>query len=249
MRGEKLLVVEDDSIVGYSLKMFLEGQGLPVDVATRGDEAWELIKERHYPVVLCDINLPGMNGRGILDRIKENGIDSDLILFTGYGSVSDAVECVKNGAYDYLTKPIDNERLTATIKSALQKKKQPSVEPKNEQVEGLPFIVFQSKKMRLLIEKAKIAADTDATILISGESGTGKTLLASFIHHNSNRARQPFVEVSCGALSEGLLESELFGHLLPGLIGTKRANLKLPKKGPFFSTISIRLLRQCRLSC
>ena len=237
MDGGKLLLVEDDNIVCYSLKMFLENQGLPVDVATHGDEAWKLIKERHYPVVLSDINLPGMNGKVLLSRIKQHGIDSDLILFTGYGSVSDAVECVKKGALDYFTKPIDNGRLLAAIKGALDRKIQWNVEPKNGQAEGLPFIAFQSEKMRMLIEKARIAADTDATILIKGQSGTGKTLLASFIHHNSNRARQPFVEVSCGALSEGLLESELFGHRKGSFTGAdrdKKGKFEVAKEGTIF---------------
>jgi DNA-binding NtrC family response regulator len=212
--------------------MFLEDLNFRVDVATNGMEALERIRAGNYDLILSDINLPGMHGKDILRQIKQENIDCELILFTGYGSVSDAVECIKKGAYDYFTKPIDNERLSITVKRALERKalRDENKGLKNELVDMAVSqkIAFRSKKMELLIQKAKIAADTEATILITGESGTGKTLLAKYIHYNSQKAQQPFVEVSCGALSEGLLESELFGHRKGAFTGADR-----DKKGKF----------------
>ena len=231
MNSGRLLVVEDDKVVAVSLKMFLENLNFEVDMTANGTEAWEFIQSRSYGIVLSDINLPGLHGKEILKLIKQHGLDVELILFTGYGSVSDAVECIKRGAYDYFTKPIDNERLSLSIRHALERK---ALRDENK---GLRYeldksnshhVYFRSKLMELLVQKAGIAAETEATVLITGDSGTGKTLLAKFIHGCSKKAGQPFVEVSCGALSEGLLESELFGHRKGSFTGADR-----DKKGRF----------------
>ncbi|MGD9503863.1 MAG: sigma-54-dependent transcriptional regulator [Syntrophobacteraceae bacterium] len=221
-----LLVVEDDKLVRFSLKVLLESQGYHVDIASNGDQAWDLIRSNKYSLVLCDINLPGRDGKEILEQIKANGIESKLLLFTGYGNVTDAVDCIKNGAYDYFVKPIDDDRLIATIKRALEQKslsrKRHGRPPKASPGAN---VVFKSKAMQNLFKQATVAAQSEATILISGQSGTGKTLLAKFIHSNSVRRNDPFVEVSCGALSEGLLESELFGHKKGSFTGAIRDNI------------------------
>lgn len=221
MVGRHLLVVEDDKLVRFSLKVLLESEGFYVDVASNGDDAWNLLVSKNYSMVLCDINLPGKDGREILEQTRANGIETDLLLFTGYGNISDAVECIKNGAYDYFTKPIDNDRLIATIRRALARKGRvrskrsgsenaPACEP--FPCEACTSMRFKSKVMKDLYRNAGIAAKTEANILITGRSGTGKTMLAKLIHSQSSRRSNPFVEVSCGALSENLLESELFGH-------------------------------------
>ena len=182
MNNGPLLVVEDDKVVAVSLKMFLENLDFSVDVATSGTEAWELIQSQHYDIILSDINLPGMHGKEILRRIRQCGIEGELILFTGYGSVSDAVECIKRGAYDYFTKPIDNERLSLTIKRALERK---ALRDENKGLKheldktNSHHIYYRSKAMELLVQKAKIAAETDATVLITGKSGTGRHCLQS----------------------------------------------------------------------
>ena len=231
MNSGRLLVVEDDKVVAVSLKMFLENLNFQVDSTPNGTEAWELIQSRSYEIILSDINLPGLHGKEILNLIKQHGIDVELILFTGYGSVSDAVECIKRGAYDYFTKPIDNERLSLSIRHALERK---ALRNENKGLRheldksSSSHVYFRSKSMELLVQKAHIAAETEATVLITGDSGTGKTLLAKFIHDCSKKAGQPFVEVSCGALSEGLLESELFGHRKGSFTGADR-----DKKGRF----------------
>ncbi|MDA8307190.1 MAG: sigma-54 dependent transcriptional regulator [Deltaproteobacteria bacterium] len=231
MNSGRLLVVEDDKVVAVSLKMFLENLNFEVDAAANGTEAWELIQSRDYKIILSDINLPGLHGKEILNLIKQHGVDVELILFTGYGSVSDAVECIKRGAYDYFTKPIDNERLSLSIRHALERK---ALRDENKGLRheldksNSNHVYFRSKSMELLVQKARIAAETEATVLITGDSGTGKTLLAKFIHGCSKKAGQPFVEVSCGALSEGLLESELFGHSKGAFTGADR-----DKKGRF----------------
>ncbi len=231
LRSGRLLVVEDDKVVAVSLKMFLENLNFKVDLAANGNEAWELIQAQNYEIVLSDINLPGLHGKEILKLIKQHGMDCELILFTGYGSVRDAVECIKSGAYDYFTKPIENERLSLTIRHALERK---ALRDENKGLRheldktSANHVYFRSKAMELLVQKARIAAETEATVLITGDSGTGKTLLAKFIHDCSKKDGQPFVEVSCGALSEGLLESELFGHKKGSFTGADR-----DKKGRF----------------
>lgn len=231
MSKERILVVEDDDVVCFSLKSLLSSAGYEVDVALNGLDAMELIEKNHDPVILCDINLPGMDGKEILDRIKSEGIKSELILFTGYGSIQDAVACIKKGAYDYFVKPVDNEKLLIAIQRAFE---HVALLDENrglkEQLECAceNRIAFRSKKMENLLQHARIAAETDATVLITGESGTGKTLLAKFIHQNSKRRSRPFVEVSCGALTESLLESELFGHKKGAFTGAN-----LDKKGKF----------------
>ncbi len=231
MNSGRLLVVEDDKVVAVSLRMFLENLNFQIDVAASGTEAWELIQSRSYKIILSDINLPGLHGKEILKLIKQHGIDVELILFTGYGSVSDAVECIKRGAYDYFTKPIDNERLSLSIRHALERK---ALRDENKGLRheldksNSHHVFFRSKSMELLVQKAGIAAETEATVLITGDSGTGKTLLAKVIHGCSKKASQPFVEVSCGALSEGLLKSELFGHRKGSFTGADR-----DKKGRF----------------
>ncbi len=231
MNSGRLLVVEDDKVVAVSLKMFLENLNFVVDVAPNGTRAWELIQARDYQIILSDINLPGLHGKEILKLIRQHGLEVELILFTGYGSVSDAVECIKGGAYDYFTKPIDNERLSFSIRHALERK---ALRDENKGLRheldksNSNHVYFRSKSMELLVQKARIAAETEATVLITGDSGTGKTLLAKFIHGCSKKEGRPFVEVSCGALSEGLLESELFGHRKGSFTGADR-----DKKGRF----------------
>ncbi len=231
MNSGRLLIVEDDKVVAVSLKMFLENLNFQVDSTANGAHAWELIQSQGYEIILSDINVPGLQGKEILKLIRQHGIDVELILFTGYGSVSDAVECIKRGAYDYFTKPIDNERLSLSIRHALEHK---ALRDENRGLRyeldksSLNHVYFRSKSMELLVQKARIAAETEATVLITGGSGTGKTLLAKYIHGCSKKAGQPFVEVSCGALSEGLLESELFGHRKGSFTGADR-----DKKGRF----------------
>jgi DNA-binding NtrC family response regulator len=237
MHKEHLLVIEDDKVVSFSLKHFLQDSGYRVDTMASGIEGWNLIKTKRYPLILSDINLPGMDGIEILDKIKEEKVTSELILFTGFGTIQNAVDCIKKGAYDYLTKPIDNDRLLVAIRRALEHK---ALKDENRGLReklaktSQAQIVFRSKKMQELLDKAKIVAQTNVTILITGESGTGKTLLAKFIHNHSKKRLRPFVEVSCGALSENLLESELFGHkkgAFTGAVSNKKGKFEASKDG------------------
>jgi DNA-binding NtrC family response regulator len=178
MIKHSILVVEDDDVVCFSLVTFLVESGYHVDTAFNGLEAWNIIKEKHYPVILCDINLPGMNGKEILHKLKEEGIESSLILFTGYGNIRDAVLCIKRGAFDYFVKPVDNDKLLVVIKRALEHRalrdENRGLKEKLASMKSLE-IVYRSKRMEVLLQHARIAADTDATILVTSESGTGKT--------------------------------------------------------------------------
>ncbi len=181
-----------------------------------------------------------MNGKEILTRIKGQKLACELILFTGYGSVPDAVQCIKKGAYDYFLKPVDNDKLLVVVQRALEHKalrdENQGLRKKLRQTRH-PQMVFCSKKMQHLLNKAKIAAETNVTILITGESGTGKTHLANFIHDHSKKKLKPFVEVSCGALSENLLESELFGHKKGAFTGAhtnRKGKFEAAKDGTIF---------------
>ncbi len=240
MDKQQILVVDDDESITFSLKIFLGKAGYRVDTTASGLEAWNLIETKQYPLILSDISLPGMTGKEILKKVKTRGIDCELILFTGYGSVRDAVDCIKNGAYDYFIKPVDNDKLLMAIERALEHK---ALRDENRGLRkklGKNYdkqIVFCSKTMEDLLNKAKIAAETGATILITGTSGTGKTRLAKYIHNHSKKRDQPFVEVSCGVLSENLLESELFGHkkgAFTGAVSDKKGKFEAAKDGTIF---------------
>ncbi len=215
MMSKEILLIEDDETVSFSLEILLKESGYLIDTAKDGMLGYELARKNQYPVILCDIDLPGMDGKQILEKLKGEGTESQLILFTGFGNINDAVECIKNGACDYFLKPVDDDKLLISIRRAFDRallmdenrglKKQLNAVNQCQ-------VVYRSKIMEHILKQARLAADTDATVLITGKSGTGKTMLAKYIHLNSRRSSGQFIEVSCGALSENLLESELFGH-------------------------------------
>ena len=212
----KILVVDDDHAHRKMLDVVLSADGYEVHQAKDGSEAIGLIENRFFDVVLMDIRMKDMNGIEAQRRIKDISPGVIVIMMTAYASVNTAVEALKSGAHDYLTKPIDIEELNILIKKAIH---HDQVEKENlylkEQL-NLRFdfskIIGQSKVMKSLFETVALVAPSDATVLILGESGTGKELVANAIHQNSPRKDRPLVKVNCAALPETLLESELFGH-------------------------------------
>jgi len=232
MANKDLLIVDDEPLVCESLKEMLTLEGYRVDTALDGNAALEKLQTDQYQLVLSDIQMPGLNGIELLKELKGRSPDTPIIFFTGHGHIDGAVEAIKLGAYDYILKPIDDLRLKLTIGHVLEQKKLlASYQSLKQRLKPWMLseqFVFGDRKMDQLMELVHTISDTLATVLITGESGTGKSVLAHYIHNHSSRSIKPFVKISCGSLSETLLESELFGHVRGAFTGAIR-----DKKGKF----------------
>ncbi len=219
----RLLLVDDDPLITRSLSEFLRLEGYQVDTATDGSSAIAMLAANRYNLVLTDVNMPRTNGLELLRTIKNHYPDVVVLVITGYGTIENAVEAVKMGAFEYLTKPIIDDEIRVTIQKAL---KQQTLLSENFQLKqqlnmryGLDNIVGHDYKMLKIFDLVEAVADSRTTVLMTGESGTGKSLIARAIHHRSPRKGKPFVEVSCGSIPETLLESELFGHVKGSFTG------------------------------
>lgn len=225
-RNGKILVVDDDPIVVKSLSTMLKMNSYSVDCANDGRTTLEMIERNGHDIVLVDINMPEMNGFELLGEVKEKSPSSAFIVITAYGTIEDAVRAMKMGAYDFVTKPINDESILAHIGRFFQQR---NLERENVALRKelksryrLGSIIGQDYKMQKIYDLVDLIADKAVTVNIQGENGTGKSLLARSIHYNSCRRDKPFVEVSCGALPETLLESELFGHAKGSFTGAIR---------------------------
>lgn len=212
----RILIVDDEQIVLRSLSDWFRDDGYIVGTASTGKEALTKLTEGEWDIFLLDVKMPGMSGLELQKKIKEINPDGIIIIMTAYASVDSAVEALKQGAYDYLTKPFDPEHLGHLLKNAIEQKnlKTENVRLKQSIEESvLPHnIIGQSDGIRGVIEAIETVSNTETSVLIRGESGTGKELVAKAIHANSRRRYMPMVVLNCGALPEGILESELFGH-------------------------------------
>ena len=214
---KKILVVDDDMAMGEMCKELLKSKGYASDVVTNGKEAIEKVfKDGTYSIILADLVMPDMDGIEVLKKIKQQNPHIDVVVMTSYGTVTNAVEAMKLGASDYITKPFKRDELIIVIEKILQMQRlEGEVERlRSELGEKYTFgnIVGESPKIKKIYEMISNVSNTEANILIQGETGTGKELVARAIHYNSARKDQPFVKVDCAALAETLLESELFGH-------------------------------------
>ena len=223
MKTGSLLLIDDDRHILDSMAGWLQEQGYSVDVATNCQEAITQIDKSFYDLVLADIHLPDGDGFQILQHCRMQQPQSIVILITGYGTVDTAIEAIRAGAFDLLTKPLIDEELEMSIERALSQK-QVIEENKNLKAQldirfGMENIIGQDHRMHRVFDTIDSVADTKATVLISGESGTGKSLIARAIHRRSSRRDGAFVEVACGALPETLLESELFGYVAGAFTG------------------------------
>ena len=208
----KILIIDDERSIRNSLKEILDDEGYDVDVAENGQQGIEMVEKEKYDVVFCDIKMPVMDGVETLAKLTAMGIDSAIVMISGHADVTTAVDCIQKGAFDFIEKPLDLNRILITIKNAKEKvhlvKETRSLKKKvygQEMVGESPAI----KEIKEMIEKV---APTDARVLVMGANGTGKELVARNLHQKSNRSAMPYVEVNCAAIPSELIESELFGH-------------------------------------
>ncbi len=223
MRPGNLLLVDDDKGILESMADYLRSLGHRTETARSCQEALERMGEYPFDVVLCDVNLPDADGFQLLETATQRHPDTSVILFTGFGSIDAAVLAIRQGAFDYLTKPIIDEELELSINRALGQRElvheNRALKAQLDQRFGLGNIVGRDYKMLKMYDLIESVADTRTTVLILGESGTGKTMTARAIHQLSSRRNKPFVEVACGSLPDTLLESELFGHVAGAFTG------------------------------
>ena len=209
----KILVIDDEKSIRNALQEILEYEKFDVELAENGPEGLQKFNDDQFDVVLCDIKMPEMDGLEVLEKIFETGKDVQVIMITGHGNVENAVEAIKTGAYDFIEKPLDLNRLLITIRNALDKTNLASENKVlKKKVSKAWEMVGDSPVMQQVKEMIERVAPTEARVLITGANGTGKELVARWLHEKSNRADMPFVEVNCAAIPSELIESELFGH-------------------------------------
>jgi len=219
----RLLILDEDRIILQSLGQFLRREGYDVRTADSSEDALDQMDAQPAELLLADVNMPGIKPSEFLREVRRRSPQTVVIIVTGYGSIEGAVEATKMGAFDYLTKPIVDDEIRVVVEKAVR---QQSLMFENQTLRsqldlryGLENIIGRDHRMLKIFDLTEAVADSRTTVLMTGESGTGKTLLARAIHHRSPRRDKPFVEVSCGALPETLLESELFGHVKGAFTG------------------------------
>jgi DNA-binding NtrC family response regulator len=241
MAVPRILVVDDEMIVCESCKRILEEEGYEVETALSGKEAFEKMKANPFDIVITDLKMPGVDGMEVLRTFRKEYPDSIIIMITGFSAVETAVEAMKSGAFDYIPKPFTPDEVAIVVKKAIEKKnlmlENIYLRQELQEKYGFQNIVGKSKKMQEIYRIIAKVAVTDSTVLIYGQSGTGKELIARAIHFNSPRREKQFVPVDCAVLSENLLESELFGHVrgsFTGAVTTKPGLFEVADGGSVF---------------
>ncbi len=237
----KILVVDDEEIIRDSISYILEAEGYEVGKAENGKVAYEKIKEKHFDLVITDIEMPAMKGTELLEKIKILDSQTAVIIITAFGSLDTAITALRNGASDYILKPVEFDELLVKVKRLFEIKDL-LIENKvlREEINrkyDFDNIVGKSPAIKKVFDMIQAVAETDSTVLISGNSGTGKELVARAIHYRSKRKNKPFIAVNCGAISENLIESELFGHkkgAFTGAISDKEGFIKAADGGTLF---------------
>jgi two-component system response regulator AtoC len=213
----RILVVDDEENMRHMLQVLLKRQGYDVELAANGEEALQRALTGDYTYILCDIRMPGLDGPGFLDQAMAAGVTATIIMMSAYGTIELAIECMKRGAYDFISKPFKGDEILLVLKKAEERERLKSENRRLQQAISREYafgnIVSRNVRMREIFSLVSKVCDFKTTVLIQGESGTGKELIARALHYNSTRKGRPFVAVNCGAIPENLLESELFGHV------------------------------------
>ncbi len=237
----RILIVDDEASIRESLWEWLKDIGYSVSTASNGSEALQLAQRETPDIIIADLVMPGMDGIELTKRVKELSPDIPIIIITAYGSIATAIAAIKEGAYDYIEKPFCPERVELVIKKLVEHQKlikeNISLRQKLEDRYRFENIIAKSNRMQQIFEMVKVIAKSNATVLITGESGSGKELIARAVHNLSPRKDKPFVAISCAALSETLLGSELFGHekgSFTGAIAQKKGKFEYANKGTLF---------------
>ncbi len=208
-----ILIVDDEKSIRDTLKEILEYEKYEVSEVGDGEEAWEAISNGHFDVVLCDIKMPKMDGIELLDKVVSEGIDTPFIMISAHGTIETAVDATKKGAYDFIQKPPDLNRLLLTVRNALDKSNlQVETKTLKKKISKSYDIIGESEPIKEIKNTIEKVAPTEARVLITGENGTGKELVAHWLHEKSRRSSLPLIEVNCAAIPSELIESELFGH-------------------------------------
>jgi two-component system, NtrC family, response regulator AtoC len=214
---QRILVVDDEDNLRHMLQVMLLKNGYLVDAAADGDEALATAAANRYDFVLCDIRMPVLDGTGFLEKATAAGLEATIIMMSAYGTIDTAIECMKLGAYDYISKPFKNDEILLVLRKAAERErlKTENRQLKEEMLRECSFasMVSRNREMLEIFSLIRKVCDFKTTVLILGESGTGKELIARALHYNSSRKGAPFVAINCGAIPENLLESELFGHV------------------------------------
>lgn len=241
MIRKRILVVDDDESLRWVTQVQLQQSGFEVSAAVNGDEALKRIGEFPPDLVITDLKMPGMSGLDLLRRIRADYAEILVIVVTAFGTVETAVEAMKTGAYDYITKPVNMDELRMIVHRGLEhlglQEEVRSLRVSLDKKYGFENILGQSKALLSVLDLASRAAQATSTVLIRGETGTGKELLAKAVHFNSRRRDKPFVTINCGAIPKDLLESELFGHVkgsFTGALANKRGKVELADGGTLF---------------
>ncbi len=208
-------MVDDEEAMRHMLSIMLKKEGYDVVCAEDAEVALHVLGKEAFDFILCDIKMPGMDGLEFLKKLKERGTDSTVIMMSAYGTIDTAVECMKLGAYDYISKPFKTDEIILTLRKAQERERlrRENERLRRQDMEKYPPLYAKDRKMLEIVALIDRIVDYDTTVLITGETGTGKELVARTIHSKSRRKDAPFVPVNCGAIPEGLMESELFGHI------------------------------------
>jgi two-component system response regulator AtoC len=229
MMGKRILIIDDEKNMRHMLTSLLTESGFSVDAAADGAEALMKIEDVPYNFVFCDIRMPNMDGMAFLRAVADKLDTMNVIMMSAYGSIDSAVEAMKLGAYDYISKPFKTDEILLTLKKADERERLKSENTVlKEQIRdmaersGFGNMIAKSKEMKTVFRLAEKVARYDTTVLITGDSGTGKELVARGLHFGGNRAKNPFIPVNCGGIPESLLESELFGHMKGAFTGATK---------------------------
>jgi len=239
--SSKILVVDDEKIIRESLSYILKKEGYEVEEAENGRVAYNILRERSFDLVITDLEMPEMKGIELLEQIRKLNVQTSTVVITAYGSLETAISALRNGASDYILKPVEFDELLIKVKKLFDVKEllieNKILRKELQRDSSVHNIIGKSTAIAQVFTMIEAVTDTDSTVLISGNSGTGKELVARALHFNSKRSNKRFVAVNCGAISDNLIESELFGHkkgAFTGAITDKEGFLKAAEGGTLF---------------